>query len=298
MGKRCFVIQGFGKKQDYQQGKQFDLDASYVVIKDAIENAGMECFRADEIKSSVMIDKIMYQQLLSADLVVADITTLNFNAAYELGVRLALRPYATIVVAEDGINFPFDVNHIPIRKYRHLGEEIGYNEAKRFQKELTELAQKVVASKEEDSPVYRFLDHLPEKGYIDFALQTAVTGQSTSDKPTLRNLTDQAKQALDRGDFTDAVSLWQNARDIAGKDDYIVQQLALATYKSKTPDEEQALRSAKTILEYLKPHESFDTETLGLWGSVHKRLFDLTKSSWDLGEAIFALERGFFIKQD
>jgi hypothetical protein len=28
MAKLCFVIQGFGKKQDYEQGKQFDLDAS------------------------------------------------------------------------------------------------------------------------------------------------------------------------------------------------------------------------------------------------------------------------------
>jgi hypothetical protein len=56
----------------------------------------------------------MYDQLLEADLVVADITTLNFNAAYELGVRLALRPYATLVVGEKGMNFPFDINHIYI----------------------------------------------------------------------------------------------------------------------------------------------------------------------------------------
>ena len=39
MAKRCFVIQGFGKKQDYEQGKQFDLDASYEVIKEAISTA-------------------------------------------------------------------------------------------------------------------------------------------------------------------------------------------------------------------------------------------------------------------
>lgn len=38
MAKRCFVIQGFGKKQDYEQGKQFNLDASYDVIKEAIRD--------------------------------------------------------------------------------------------------------------------------------------------------------------------------------------------------------------------------------------------------------------------
>ncbi len=111
MSKRCFVIQGFGKKQDYQQGKLFDLDASYAVIKEAIENAGLECYRADDLRSNALIDQVMYEQLLGADLVVADITTLNFNAGYELGVRYALRPYATLVVGESGMNFPFDVNH-------------------------------------------------------------------------------------------------------------------------------------------------------------------------------------------
>ena len=85
MAKRCFVIQGFGKKQDYEQGKQFDLDASYEVIKEAIRDAGMECYRADELRTSGSIDQVMYDQLLAADLVVADITALNFNAAYGLG---------------------------------------------------------------------------------------------------------------------------------------------------------------------------------------------------------------------
>jgi hypothetical protein len=93
MAKRCFVIQGFGKKQDYEQSKQFKFDASYDVIKEAIRDAGMECYRADELRTSGTIDQVMYDQLLSADLVVADITTLNFNAAFELGIRLALRPY-------------------------------------------------------------------------------------------------------------------------------------------------------------------------------------------------------------
>jgi hypothetical protein len=77
MTKRCFVIQGFGKKQDYEQGKQFDLDASYAVIKEAVETAGLECYRADELRRSGVIEQVMYEQLLDADLVIADITSLN-----------------------------------------------------------------------------------------------------------------------------------------------------------------------------------------------------------------------------
>jgi hypothetical protein len=60
MAKRCFVIQGFGKKQDYEQGKQFDLDASYDIIKEAISEAGLECFRADELRTSGTVEQVMY----------------------------------------------------------------------------------------------------------------------------------------------------------------------------------------------------------------------------------------------
>ena len=37
---------------------------------------------------------------------------------------------------DDEIPF-FDLNHIVIRQYRHLGEDIGVSEAKRFTSELT-----------------------------------------------------------------------------------------------------------------------------------------------------------------
>ena len=298
MNKHCFVIQGFGKKQDYEQGKQFDLDASYEVIKEAISDAGMECYRADELRTGGVIDQVMYDQLLAADLVVADITTLNFNAAYELGVRLALRPYATLVVGEKGMNFPFDVNHIYIHTYHHLGEDIGYREVKRFRAELTEMAKKVVSTPRKDSPVYTFLQHLPEDGFIAVATKARASVQVVGAGATLRDLKDQAKAAMRESRFTDAIKLWREVRELAGKDDYIVQQLALATYKSGEPDAERALRKAEEILKYLQPRASFDSETLGLWAAVHKRLFELTKESAALEEALFALERGFFIKRD
>ena len=35
--KTCFVIQGFGKKTDYTDGRVLDLDASYAIIKEAVE---------------------------------------------------------------------------------------------------------------------------------------------------------------------------------------------------------------------------------------------------------------------
>src|SRR5678815_3829064 len=128
----CFVVMGFGKKTDYQSGRTLDLDKSYRnIIKPAVEEAGLKCIRADEIKHSGLIDVPMYEHLLKADIVVADLSTSNCNACYELGVRHALRPYTTIIIAESQFKFPFDLGHIVIRQYKHLGEDVGFAEVMR-----------------------------------------------------------------------------------------------------------------------------------------------------------------------
>ena len=89
--KTCFVIMGFGIKTDYRTGRNLDLDKTYFnIIKPVFEELGYLCFRADEIKHSGMIDIPMYENILKADFVVADISTLNPNAIYELGVRHAV----------------------------------------------------------------------------------------------------------------------------------------------------------------------------------------------------------------
>src|SRR5262245_5959185 len=68
MSRSCFVIMGFGKKTDFATGRVLDLDKSYRnVIKPAVQEAGLECVRADEITHSGVIDVPMYRQLLDAD---------------------------------------------------------------------------------------------------------------------------------------------------------------------------------------------------------------------------------------
>ncbi len=130
------------------------------MIKPAVEACGLRCIRADEIRHSGVIDVPMYQQLQSANLVIADLSTTNPNALYELGVRHALRPFATIVIAESQLKYPFDVNHTAIRSYRHLGEGIEYEEVMRFRGVLEEAIRAVLAQPQTDSPVYTYLPTL------------------------------------------------------------------------------------------------------------------------------------------
>jgi hypothetical protein len=161
----CFVAMGFGPKTAFYPGKKkprvLDLDKTYEnIIRPAVTAAGLECVRADEIQHSTVIDLPMYQQLLDADVVVADISTSNANAIYELGVRHALRPRTTIVMAEKEFAFPFDISHLSIIRYEHLGSDIGASEAKRVIKMLTEKLQAVLATPVVDSPVFIFFLNL------------------------------------------------------------------------------------------------------------------------------------------
>ena len=108
------------------------------MIKEAVEEAGLRCVRADEIIHSGTIDEPMYEWLFRADLVIADLSTYNVNAAYELGVRYGVRPSTTMIVAENQFKNPFDVSHIVTLPYEHLGKDVGRKEAARFKKVLVE----------------------------------------------------------------------------------------------------------------------------------------------------------------
>ena len=95
--------------------------------------------RADEIQDTGLIDRSMYALLVRADVVIADISTMNPNAIYELGVRHAVKPQSTIILrAESSTSIPFDINHTRVFSYKHLGEDIGVDEAKRMQDVLKE----------------------------------------------------------------------------------------------------------------------------------------------------------------
>ena len=333
--RTCFVVMGFGKKTDFETGRTLDLDKTYrTIIKPAVEEAGLECTRADEISHTGVIDVPMYDRLLTADVVVADLSTSNKNAFYELGVRHALRPYTTIVICEDGAkSAPFDVNHIVIRKYHHMGEGIDFEEVQRFRRDLKDAIVEVFERnpRDNDSPVYTFLNGLTPpvlaaamQGVAEAVAQVAPVVDAAAETGGLlyTDLMEQVDEAQKDSDFLTAKAVLTRIRKkrkeaaarsarLAGEngqldvqerpeDPYIVQRLALVTYKSKHPSPKQALEEARDLLRTLNPETSNDTETLGLWGAVHKRLWELseTQERTYLDEAVRAYERGFYIRND
>src|SRR5580692_4057931 len=227
----CFVVMGFGKKTDYPTGRVLDLDKSYkYIIKPAAKAAGYECQRADEIQHSGNINIPMYQQLLTADVVVADVSTYNPNAFYELGVRHALKPYTTITIAEDKLVFPFDVGQVAIRTYHHLGEGIDFGEVERMRDELKKAIVVVGAQAACDSPVYTFLKDLRPPAVARAEAERAAlansSGAETAPQPTVRVLMDEVETAFARSDFITAKSLLTVVRSMMPNEVFVIQRLA------------------------------------------------------------------------
>src|SRR5437773_9601347 len=104
MRLHVFVAMPFGKKAG------IDFDRVYEdLIRPALEAEGLEVFRADEERAAGDIRADMFQELLLADLVVADLTIDNPNVWYELGVRHALRRRGVIQITCRREHVPFDV---------------------------------------------------------------------------------------------------------------------------------------------------------------------------------------------
>ena len=164
MKPHAFVAMPFGTKPGHD-GKPIDFNRVYgEYIGPALEAAGFEVFRADQEQRAGDIRTDMFQELLMADLVVADLTLDNPNVWYELGVRHALRARGVILVQGPRPTQPFDI--YTDRKL-HYGLVDGAPDAARLEADRAALTRMATATSEawhsrKVSPVYSLLPHLRE----------------------------------------------------------------------------------------------------------------------------------------
>jgi hypothetical protein len=103
----CFVVGPIGKDGSSER-KHADLLLN-AVIKDVLESEefGYKVKRADEDADPGMIGDRVITDIIKSPLVVADLTDLNPNAFYELGIRHSTE-LPTIHIAKAGTPLPFD----------------------------------------------------------------------------------------------------------------------------------------------------------------------------------------------
>jgi tetratricopeptide (TPR) repeat protein len=289
---------GFGKKTDFASGRLLDLDATYeAIIQPAVRNSDLRCIRADEIVHSGVIDTEMYEMLLRADLVIADISTANVNAIYELGIRHALRPNSTIIIKEDKGNFHFDLDHISTFQYEHLGTDIGYREVRRARGDLEKLIEQSLKAKKPDSPVYTFLPSLQSPSLSSEEFEELVD-EVEAEQANLAQIMARAENASEDSQHEKAAQFYLEADKLRPNEPFILQQLALATYKSELPSKIRALKRGLEIISALDIENSNDPETQGITGAIFKRLWLETKDPQKLEAAITHYRRGYEFRRD
>jgi hypothetical protein len=114
MPPRAFMVMPFGVKDG------IDFDAVYTrLLAPALIGAGCLPFRADQEAAAGDIRTDMFYELVTADVIVADISLLNANVFYELGVRHGVAPRGVFMVHGGWSRRPFDV--APDRTFNYDG---------------------------------------------------------------------------------------------------------------------------------------------------------------------------------
>src|SRR5580704_7780023 len=160
----AFVAMPFGVKSG-ADGQPIDFNRVYrEFIAPALDAAGLEAFRADEEIRAGDIRTDMFQELLVADLVVADLSIDNPNVWYELGVRHALRARGVVIVSGGQTPTAFDL--YTDRKLRYGLKEGGPDPATidDDKRKLTEMIKATMESwhGRKVSPVYNLMPNLQE----------------------------------------------------------------------------------------------------------------------------------------
>lgn len=161
--KLLFVAMPFGSKLDPTQRFEINFDDIYErCMKLAAEDAELDVIRADEETVGGIIHKPMYERLLLAEIVIADLTLANANVFYELGIRHAARPRSTILIFAKKSRLPFDVEPIRAIPYE-LDEEGRLNEegAECLRRLLAERLEEANDNESVDSPLFQLLDSYP-----------------------------------------------------------------------------------------------------------------------------------------
>lgn len=124
----------------------FDDDLTLIyntIVKPCVESDdfNLVCKRADDIKTNKAIIQDIFKATCEARIIIADMTRLNPNVMYELGIAHTLGKETILIYQrEQVIKFPFDLAHI-----RRIEYENNATGGKRLETELREVLRSVLA---------------------------------------------------------------------------------------------------------------------------------------------------------
>lgn len=151
------------------------------IIVPTLSKAGYEVSRADSNISQQNILRDIVRGIAKAAIVVADLTTMNANVLYELGIAHALRK-PTIMIVQQIQDLPFDLRSYRVIGYSTKFDEIGrleqslFDHARHFSDKPSEFGNPVVdylpTSIEPYQPAHPLATTSEPYGFLDFIVLT------------------------------------------------------------------------------------------------------------------------------
>jgi len=164
----AFVVMPYGKKKDPRTNRYLDCDpAFHRVYRPLMEDFDLRWTRADLQTDSGIIHSSMLLDLANSDLVLADLSTINFNVAYEIGIRHVFASRATVLVDPQITSFkrpapPFDVNMIRMHSFGRGTDDITDEQAEAAIRTLRPVLEDALKMAKADSPAHEWflLEHV------------------------------------------------------------------------------------------------------------------------------------------
>jgi hypothetical protein len=129
---KCFLICSFKPKDLY--------DDLYNIVQNVCYKVGQEnycqinCIRADKISSAGVIPTEIWDEILTADFIIVNVTGINGNVMLELGVTAACREKDNVIIIKEDLQeepFLFDISSA-----RHIVYNRTYNGYNKFTSDL------------------------------------------------------------------------------------------------------------------------------------------------------------------
>lgn len=157
--KECFIITPIGGRGSETRRETDGLIKN--VFEPVLAKFEFSPVPAHQISESGSITRQILKRLLEAELVIANLTDLNPNVMYEVGIRHCARK-PMIVVAKEGTILPFDLSDE--RTIFFKNDMSGSEELK---ERLIDILPNAIKDESPDNPVYRVVDvdliKLPEE---------------------------------------------------------------------------------------------------------------------------------------
>lgn len=187
---RVFIVRPFGQKEgiDFEEVERALIQRALTRLRD--QGMSIAGDTTEAITRAGNIREDMFRLLVISDLVIADVSIHNANAFYELGVRHALRPRATVLIRSETAphKYPFDLQ---TDRYLLYSAADPAGEKEETVSRLAEALRSTLATGVRDSPIFLHLPKLTPHG----------RGQLVSVPAEFKEAVDRARRDERRGDL-------------------------------------------------------------------------------------------------